>query len=141
VADESVVGYVEVGAVSEKNDMSDVYTVHSAVIEPVMVPVTLEGGTQTMGSVPCLVVELVPQGIHGSVTRRYFIGKDEDRDALLDKYHIGAEVELTSEVVGEGEEGYPEEYRERQRGAAQPLHKTEEEPPAAEVEPAQASRK
>jgi hypothetical protein len=35
VADKSVVGYVEVGAVSEKNDMTDIYTVHSAVIEPV----------------------------------------------------------------------------------------------------------
>jgi hypothetical protein len=128
VADKSVVGYVEVGVVSEKNDMNDKYTVHSAVIEPVMVPIMLESGEQTMGSVSCLVVELVPQGIHGSVTRRYFIGKDEDRGSLLDKYHIGAEVELTSEVVSEGK-GYPEDHRERPRGAAQPLYKVEEPSP------------
>jgi hypothetical protein len=136
VADKSVVGYVEVGAVSEKNDMTDIYTVHSAVVEQSMVPVTLEGGGKTMGAVPCVVVELVSKGIHGSVVRRYVPESDEDREALLKKYQVGAEVELTSEVVGEGT-GYPEDHRERPLGSAQPRYVVEEPPPSEGSAPQQ----
>jgi hypothetical protein len=63
-----------------------------------------------------------------------FRESDEEREALLKKYQVGAEVELTSEVVGEGT-GYPEDHRERPLGSAQPRYVVEEPPPEERAPP------
>lgn len=105
--------------------MSDLFIVHSAVVETTVSAATLPDGREVLATVPCLTVELVAEGLHGSMVRRYVMTSDEERAELLAKYRVGSSVVVTTQLGTEGT-GYPDDHRERAAGAAQPVYRPEE---------------
>lgn len=71
------------------------YTVHSAVVEPVMVTAML-GGSPVVATVPGLTVELVSEGdAHHGHTFRFVPKGEADMAAHQERFMVGAKVTAT----------------------------------------------
>jgi len=71
------------------------FKVHSAHATEVDVPAKMADGTEIVGKMPAILVELVGIDGGGTITHRERIATTEERDAALAKFAVGAEIEIT----------------------------------------------